>query len=182
MSEIAAGTVSSVSGGGTWVHPAGCAGTDSTAGSSDVAYSLSSTSGATTVTVTHTLTSMSDVVNFAEYSFTGTSVSFDACNNRDQSTAAANIAGATLGSLTGTNDVIVQIGSFAGTASGCGSQGGTNGNPSAFPTGDAFCGFINTTTTTANTYASSSGRAALSVIAMKENTGGTATRGKAIVF
>jgi hypothetical protein len=114
-------------------------------------------------------------VNFAEYSFTGTSVSFDACNNRDQSTAAANIAGATLGSLTGTNDVIVQVGSFAGTASACGSQGGTNGNPSSFPTGDAFCGFINTTTTTANTYTSTSGRAALSVLAMKENTAGNST-------
>lgn len=70
-----------VSGGGTWVHPTGCVATSSTAiGLTDFWYSLSSTSGATTVTVTFgNANGTANEVWVEEISSTATPFTFGAC-------------------------------------------------------------------------------------------------------
>jgi hypothetical protein len=163
-------TIVSVSGGGTWVHPAGCAANVASFASTDAAYTLSTTSGATTVTITISPSGTQVIAEFLEYSFTLGSAVFDACAIRTGSSE-TNSVGATL-TLTGTNDVIVQTGAFGGSASACGTQGGTNNNPNDFPSGDAVCGFINTITTTANTYTSTTGNFVGTAIAFNEVAGG----------
>jgi len=58
-STIASQTISSVSGGGTYTHPSSCAGSEAgTARSSDCAYTLSSTSGTTSIVVTRSATTI----------------------------------------------------------------------------------------------------------------------------
>src|SRR5581483_8583218 len=45
--------ITSASGAGTWVHPTGCHGSDANGGGGDWIYNLSSTSGATSVTLNY---------------------------------------------------------------------------------------------------------------------------------
>lgn len=161
------GTMTSITG-GTSVHPAGCAGNDvGTARSSDVAYVLSATGGSTSITFT--ASAAFDTVDLLEYSYTGTPISFDVCSNRDQSVAAVNIAGVSCGTLTGTNDAIIQLGVFSGNASApCPNSAAS---PADFPNGDSACGLINTTNNAAGTYTNTSSAGPLSSIAFKETAG-----------
>lgn len=162
---------------GTWVHPTGCAGSDTTAGSADIGYVLSSsvTAGPIVITMSAAATAATWSAGIVEYHFTSPPAVFDVCSGGstcDRSTAAANLAGCSPGTITGSNDVVVQYGLFAGTASGCPNSGTS---PADFPAGDAFCGLLNTTSNAAGTYTNTSGRAALGAAAFKE-TSATSTR------
>jgi hypothetical protein len=164
-------TISSVSGGGTWTHPTGANGVDASAGSSDSAYNLSSTSGATSITLTMSAASATIwTACVREYSLTGATAAFDTTANRDQSTAATSFAGATL-TLTGTNDLIVQYGTDTGACSAISGTGygnfGQTGNTA--PNGNCIGDALNVSVGTANTWTTGSGRAALGAIAIKES-------------
>jgi hypothetical protein len=154
-------------GAGTWVHPTGCAASDTTAGSADIGYVLSSTSGVSSIVLTISAAASAATwsAEVVEYHFTSPPSAFDVCSERDASTAAANLAGVSVGTISGTNDVVVQYGLFAGTASGCPNSAAS---PADFPSGDAVCGLMNTTSNTAGTYTNTSGRAALGAAAFKE--------------
>lgn len=157
-------TITSITG-GTSVHPGGCAASGG-GGSSDLAYVLSATGGATTITFTGT--AQFEFAELIEYS-NANGAAFDVCANRVQTSAGTNIAGVSAGTLTGTNDVINQWGRFSGTATGCPNS---STNPNDQPNGDAACGLINSTNNAAGNYANASSTAALSAIAFKES-GGT---------
>jgi len=85
-----------------------CAASNSSGASSDIYYTLNSASGATTITVNFnsTGTNVSQVEMF-EYSFSGSSVSFDAGNNIVNATNTLR-GGVSLAALTGTNDLLIQ--------------------------------------------------------------------------
>ena len=172
--EVSAGTITpsaGTSGGGIWTVPSGCttvancSESDSTAGGVAVQYILSSTGSPTTISCTAS-TAVIAVCDVIVYTFTASSVSFDVGAVRDVSTAATNLAGESPGTITGTNDAVIQYGAFSGTASSpCPNSAASPGD---FPAGDAVCGLINTTSNTAGTYTNTSSRAALGAIAFKE--------------
>jgi hypothetical protein len=162
-------TISSVSGAGTWVHPTGANGVDATAGSSDSAYNLSSTSGVTSITLTlSAAVATTWAACVEEYSFTASGVAFDVAGSRDQSTAAANFTGVGL-TLAGGNQLIVQYGNDSGTCSGVSAGYGDT----VFPNNNCLADALNTSSGTAPTWTSTSGRAALGAIAFKETGGAT---------
>jgi hypothetical protein len=101
-------TILSVSGGGTWTAPAGCVLNSASVGTTMCAYNTNLSSGATTITVTwsSTSTSANDKLAYYEYSYSGSSVSFDNAGTVSR-TATLTPTGVTP-SLTGSNDVIVQ--------------------------------------------------------------------------
>lgn len=167
-----------VSGGGTWALPTTCTtntdchSSDATAGTVAIAY-IATTTGAPT---TMTCTSVTSNINECEVvitTFTSGPIVVDVGAIRDQSAAAANIAGTSPGTLTGTNDFIMQGGIFSAAASGCPNSAT---NPNDFPNSNAACGLINSTTTTAGNYTSTSGRAGLYGIAFKEAAAGSTFR------
>lgn len=175
--------ISSVSGGGTWVHPASCSASDTNGGSVDVAYVLSSTSGTTTITVTSTksFVSQNGVWEVGEYSFTASPAVFDACGTPASRTTGTTIAGAAI-SLTGTNDVIIQAigcGQTCSTSATGGFVGATPWlSPNDFPGGDGVGGSINTSSTTAPNWAQSpTATAAVTAIAIKETSAAGASPG-----
>jgi hypothetical protein len=155
-------TMTSITG-GTSVHPAGCAGSDASGGSSDVAYVLSATGGDTTITFTGS-TSFAQV-DLLEYHSTNGVMAFDVCANRDQNSSASNIAGVSPGTLTGSSDVIIQHGQFVGNATGCPNS---SASPADFPNSNAICGLMNTTNNAAGTYTNTAGNAGLGAVAFKE--------------
>lgn len=165
----------SVSGGGTYTHPAtGCHGVDATGPKgSDCAYTLSSTSGTTTITVTRTdATTHAWVAGATEYSFTSGPVSVDTGTPqvRDQSSAVTSPAGVTL-TLAGSNDAIYQM--IEGTTvTAISSPYSTNQN---FTANGGFASAINTVSGTAPTWTQSSSKAALSAIAFTETASSSAT-------
>jgi hypothetical protein len=165
-------TISSISGGGTWVHPGSCSASEPTGGggSSDVAYMLSSTSGTTTVSVTLSGAPGAVVITFAEVAYGG-SMALDVCGTRVQPTAATSVAGVAL-TLTGTNDIMFQVVNPAGSCSS------VSGSYTAwFNAGAGSAYLLNTTSGTAPTWTCTSGTAALSAIAFKESSGGVGTVG-----
>jgi hypothetical protein len=163
----------SVSGGGTFTHPAtACHAVNSTTRGSDCAYTLASTSGATSITVTRTAAVSAWQIGIAEYSFTSSPVSLDTGTPqiRTQASAVTSCPGVAL-TLAGTNDVIFQIDSSA--------------NPSSISTpflfisdfsgnGGGYASSINTIGGAAPTWTQSSAASALSAIAFTE-TGGAPT-------
>lgn len=160
---------------GTWTVPSGCSTvsdcseSDSTAGNTAIEYILSSTGSPTSIICTATTAVISDC-SVAAYTFTGSSMSFDVGNVRDQTTSAASFAGVSAGTLTGTNDVILQYGTTDSNFTGCPNSAAS---PADFTNGNAFCGLVNTTNNAAGTYTlSASGRGALGAIAFKEAGGG----------
>ena len=131
------GSISSISGAGTWASPAGCDAYWSAHGQSVAcAYNLSETSGATTITVTWSTSSPGLSVGFTyfEYSYSGASVSYDTSGNRAETVSGNPRNGVTL-TLSGTNDVIVQSQIWISASS----VGSPYGNFTAFAgsTGDA---------------------------------------------
>lgn len=157
----------SVSGGGTYTHPATCHAVDLLVKGTDCAYTLSSTSGTTSITVTRTAASGNNwTVAATELSFTNGPVSVDTGSpgTRDQTTTVTNPAGVTL-TLAGSNDAIYQI--ITGTSpTAISSPYNTN---SDFLSGEGFATAINTVSGTAPTWTQSSSRACLSAIAFTES-------------
>ena len=98
--------VTGVSGGGTWTVPTGCQISNGDWGSVNCAYALSSTSGATTITLTLSNSNSFHVV-FWEYSFTAPSTSLDAIGAAQLSGNGSHVSGVNLG-LSGSNDAILQ--------------------------------------------------------------------------
>ena len=176
------GGITAVSGGGTWaLCPAsGCYQTDNNARTTDLAYCLSSTSGATTITVTRTTTTSATwQAAVWELSFTGSSASLDTFGKRQQSTATTSPAGVTL-TLTGSNDAIIQIIRTGGTTP---SAISAPYNLHAGSGGAGWAESINTVSGTAPTWTTGSGRAALSAIAFAEITSSTTVpRGHGSIF
>jgi hypothetical protein len=161
----------SVSGGGTYTHPAtACHSADGTTRGADCAYTLASTSGTTTITVTRTdATSFGWNASATEYSFTSGPVSLDTGTPqvRDQTTTVTGPAGVTL-TLSGTNDAIYQM--IEGTApTAVTSPYSTNQN---FSANLGAASSINTVSGTAPTWTQTSAKAALSAIAFTETGGG----------
>ena len=98
--------VTGVSGGGTWTVPSGCKISNGDWGSENCGYALSSTSGATTITLTLSNTDVYHVV-FWEYSFTSPPILLDAIGAAQLSGNGSHVSGVNLG-LSGSNDVILQ--------------------------------------------------------------------------
>jgi len=136
--------ISSVSGGGTWVHPTGSSSCNEYANSSDVdcAYTLSTTSGATSITLSFgTTPGPYAAAEYGEWSYTASPASFDAAgvattsSNTNPQTAVAL-------TLTGSNDLIVQFLSGTWAATAISSPYTSQAN---FTNGYGFAGAINTT-------------------------------------
>lgn len=107
-------TFTGVSGGESWTHCAGsngCAfGSVAGGGYTDVWYVLSTTGGETSFTCNLSGTdSLYQGCGIMEFSYSGSSVSFDASNGNSNASACSSCAAPAL-SLTGTKDAIVQIG------------------------------------------------------------------------
>lgn len=162
----------SVSGGGTYTHPAtACHGADSTVKGTDCAYTLSSTSGTTSITVTRTsTTAVNWTVAATELSFTSGPVSVDTGTPgvRDQTTTTTSPAGVTL-TINGTNDAIFQM--ITGTTL----TAVTSPYSTAvdFLTNYGFATSINSVSGVAPTWTQTSSRASLSAIAFTETVAGT---------
>lgn len=157
---------------GTWTIPSGCTTNtacnenDATAGSVVVEYILSSTGTPTSIVVgTASGANIADV-SVAVYSFTGSSMAFDVGSVRDQTVTGTSYAGTSAGTLTGTNDIILQYGTTNGNFSVCPNSAAS---PNDFTNGNALCGLVNSTNNAAGTFTlSTTGRAALGAIAFKE--------------
>lgn len=162
-------TITSVAGGGTWTVPGGttCRLTGAGQGGIDCAYTLASTSGATTVTFTMGGTANHLLGAVGEYSCTG-AITFDVAGTGSGSSQ-TNPAGVAL-TLNGTNDIIVQgIGSSANVTA----INGAYTNPAVFTNTDAsqktgFGGAINTASGTAPTWTCTSCTNVKMAIAFKE--------------
>ena len=117
--------LSSVSNGGTWVVPSGCyAQNTSQSAAGDIAYSLSSSSGTTSLSIT--LSANNAASQFAMYEYSGGTFSLDgACGKLDNQAAAAHQLSPSM-TTTASNDVIVtglyttniHYGSLAATGTG----------------------------------------------------------------
>lgn len=169
-SEGATLVIASVSGAGTWnLCPASaCRGSDATAGGTDSAYNLSALPGATSITITVTVTmSSGHSADIFEYANDDLKVlpALDGAGNRAQSTAATSILGVPF-NLTGNNDVMVQTAIAQGTFSAI---TGRYTDPVKFPSGNGVAGAINYNAGDAPTWTSTSGRAALNGIAFSES-------------
>lgn len=168
-------TLSSVTGGGTWVMcGANCRITQSGAGTTDAGYTLSSSSGATSITWTLSGNPSSCDVQFYEYSFTSGPASLDVVGTRAQTSSVTNPAGVTL-SLTGTSDVIVQACVPSGSVSAIGSPYTQPGVQVGAGTASGFAGAINQSSGTAPTWTTDSSTDALVGLAFKEGTASTTT-------
>jgi hypothetical protein len=163
--------VSAVSGGGTWAEATSCPVGDTT--DTQIIscwYVLSSSSGATSVTATVT-TGLARAIVFAEYSFTGASVSLDYNNGAFRSTSSTSQTGITF-TLTGSNDVLVQ-GAFTGgnISAISGSYSGNLIQPALLTVGFAYV--LNSVVTTAPTWTTVSGRSTVAAMAFSEASSST---------
>jgi hypothetical protein len=173
-------TISGVIGGGTYtLCGANCQKGNGTTGFTDMAYTLSSTSGTTTIEID--LSAGSSGVAYAwELSSTST-ITFDVGNSILQTTNCTSCTGASL-TLTGSNDFIAAIASCGGTCSAVTPYTADN----AFTAGDGQAHSLNTSSGTAPTWTQSpTNPIALASLALKDAGGGggsTAVRGKAVTF
>ena len=137
--------------GGVWVLVPACyySSVGDVAGTIGCAYNLNLAAGVTSVTVNwDLLTNEGARFDFREYSYTGTSVSFDNAGQLVRLTGVTNpFPWATPSGLTGTNDVIVQaVSTGAGTQESITTYGNLNAT-SFYGSAD----LLNTTSTTAPT-------------------------------
>jgi hypothetical protein len=166
--------ISSVSGGGVYIVPAGCVGAQSTSRGVSCAYTLVSTPGATTITVTRSSTTNVTWRVFAvEASFTGTSVSLDTGGSgglaAQGNASSGSPPGPTL-TLSGGNVLILQ-----GLSSGTGAPTAISGSySSSFTVAGlgAFAYLANTTSGTAPTWTTSTTISAVNAMAFREITSG----------
>lgn len=107
MNTNGVSSISTVTGGGTWVVPAGCHVTSGPVGGQDAAYALSSSSGTTSVVITFSASPGDTALFYREVSWSGSSISFDVCGTASRASATTS-AGPTL-TLTGTSYSIGQI-------------------------------------------------------------------------
>jgi hypothetical protein len=140
-------TISSVTGGGTWVLNAGTTACQFSGVSMATAYNLSSTSGGTTIAVTLSAAPTSAMVIFFEedsYSPSDGGASLDSATSVKTSTAASPLPGA-VPTITGSSDAVWQFVTSAGS------------NPTAinasyantlFQSGFGMADLLNTTSTT----------------------------------
>ena len=167
-------TLVSVSGGGTWTQCAACtlqwndgAGTN---WSSIGAYNLSSSSGATSVTVTvnHAMGSGEWAVGFAEWSWSGSSASFDTGGTANNSGAGCtSCTGPTL-TLTGSSDALMSMAFPGGAVSAATVY--TTFQDFLPTTGAAFLGLLNTSSGSPPAYTQSpSSFITISSLALKGN-------------
>lgn len=161
-------TISSVSGGGSYTAPAGCASyLASQIIGAACAYTLASTSGATTITV-NLSANVSNAwdIDAREYSTTSTAA-FDVVGT-SQPASSATPAGVTL-SLTGTNDVIFQLATTVNAVTAVNSPWSATLETQ---NGNGYADSINTGSGTAPTWTcSSSSLSVMAAIAIKEAAG-----------
>lgn len=165
-------TISSVSGGGTYTHCANCGISNTTVGRPDASYTLASTSGATSITVTLSATTGANPWHACvrEYSATSPVLNTGATpsGNRNQSTNSLTPADVTL-TMSVNNGLNIQFGTFAGTASAL--SGFANCD---FPSGNGICDKLNTTSgTSANWTQAPTNQASLGGISFEESAGVT---------
>lgn len=174
-SQAASITISSVSGGGTYTQCTTCAGSQTQAATStDIFYTLASTSGTTSITVTRSASGSAWACEVAEYSVTaGNTIAYDASNNVNDSTGAISQPGVAL-TLGGTNDVITQAAGISSTQTiNSVSSPYTVLDPSPAAT-YMFVESINTSSGSAPTFTlGASNRLEASALALKEVSGGT---------
>lgn len=156
------------SGGGTWTVPSGCTGNSNCTGTNSTArtigsqYVLSSTGAPTAISCTSTAAVIDECTVIV---ISSNGLSFDVGATADRSAAGTNLAGLSPGTLSGTNDYILQYGVFSATASGCPNSAAS---PGVFPGNNAVCGILNTTSTTAGNYTNTSSTAGIASVAFKE--------------
>jgi hypothetical protein len=169
MSYKSAVHISSVSGGGNWVHPSGCSAQTSDGTSTDLAYLWNETNGTTLISVTFSGKPGQGQIEYAEYSTTAPSTWFDGCGTNVINSDGTLPAGPSL-TLSGSNDVIVEAAVCGGNNLNAITSPYTN--PDDFPNSFGFAGAINQSTGAAPTWTCGTYRtAAVSAIAIKEEAG-----------
>ncbi len=134
-------TISSVSGGGTYIHCLNCAAGNGTTGYVDMSYTTSSTSGTTSISITMSSSSPGAPVGMYEFSTTGTPA-FDVSGSLIDSSNCTSCLAPSL-TQTGTNDAGVGVASCGQACSGVSGSGWTNDNSN--PTGDGVISTVNMT-------------------------------------
>ena len=149
---------SSASGGGSWVHCTACTNGGlffgSTYSSNDIAYVLSSSSGATSITWTWNGSMTSSGLLFEELSYSGSTITYDTAGNGGLLAACSSCSGVAL-SPAGSQEVIIQYGNPLNSITGI--SGGTYGNliiDSNFS--DSFATQLNSANGTAPAWSTSS--------------------------
>lgn len=184
-------TISSVSDGtSTYTVPSGC--NLFSNGNLNCAYSLSLAGGKTSVTLTMNAAGTDGNFEFIEYSYTGSSVSFDVAGTVADGSEPTGTSqpGVTL-TLSGTNDVIVQ--SFNGNnfSKVVSAISGSYTTPADFVSGPAnmmnfygVAGWINTTSGTAPNWTTtgSTTQGFVMAVAFKEAAASSVVRHRAIVI
>jgi hypothetical protein len=164
----AAFTLSSVTGGGTWVVDAASLGSDATSATSvECAHNLNMTAATTSVVCNISGAFAGNQCQYLNFTGTGSSFTLDTANNVDDSAACTACTGVALSLTTSNNYILVQ------------SQSGTTGSAinqsytAMFLNGDGIAYKINQTVagTTPN-WTQTSGRMAGGAIAIYEITGG----------
>lgn len=153
----------------TYVHCPSCQ-VSATPGDVDMSYCLSAANnGGGSISVTVTLTSAPTNtwwVRFWEFSYTGSSVAFDAAGTRSQTSNATSTAGVGL-TLTGTNDVIVQsVKTGGGNVTAISGGAGYTISYTNNLIDDAYA--LNISDGTAPTWTMGSSKSVLNAIAFKE--------------
>jgi hypothetical protein len=140
--------VSSIAGAGTWTTPAGCQIYTAATGTVGCSYTLSTTSGSTSVTITWSGSSPGFPTHFTyyEYSFSGSSIALDSGASGGLGTASDLASSSPVGvalTLAGSNDAIFQgIVTASGTASAI--SGGYTFDTTASQAGQGAGHIINT--------------------------------------
>jgi hypothetical protein len=165
------------SGAGTWVVPSGCTTTSncssgaSTVNSAAVEYILSSTGSPTSITCVSS--GIQDECVVSTFTFSGSSMAFDVgvggagCNTCTPS--GGPFVGVSAGTLTGTNDYILQYTATSGTTAACPNSATS---PNQFPNGNGVCGLLNSTNNAASDWGTMGGgqpNISQGAIAFKEN-------------
>lgn len=173
LADNANQTISSVTGGGTFtLCGAPCQAGSAATGWVDMAYTLSSTSGTTSIVINHTAGSNSSVGMVWELSSTGSPVFDTSGANLQTCTTSCTGVGLT---LTGSNDLILTAASCGGTCSAI--SGSYAADPaSPWPGGDGMAHLMNTVTGTAPTWTQTASTALVSAAIAIKDSAGAATK------
>lgn len=160
--------ITSVTNGGTWTHCSNCANGSAATGYVDMAYTLASSS-ATSIIINHTALSNNSIALVWEYSYSASSVAFDASGNSlIPSTSPCTSCAGTALTLSGTSDAISTVAGCGGACSAI----TTYSADFAFVSGDAYAHLINTSSGAAPSITQTSGGIATTALAIKEVTSG----------